>query len=113
MRFTEKLYIKLDLKLQNIPPYILHEGLTGETTCHHVAVSTVLLDGGTCLAFKPDNEMEYLVGTEDGDIHLLVTPRPTRLLNAGLEWRCLESDLFFPRQGLQTVFGLLPGIHMR
>ena len=65
MRFTEKLYIKLDLKLDNIPPYILHEGLTGVTTCHHVATSTVLLDGGTCLAFKPDNEMEYLVGTEE------------------------------------------------
>ena len=44
MRFTEKLYIKLDLKLDNIPPYILHEGLTGVTTCHHVAASTVLLD---------------------------------------------------------------------
>ena len=73
MRFTEKLYIKLDLKLANIPPYILHEGLTGETTCHHVATSTVLLDGGTCLAFKPDNEMEYLVGTEEGDIHLCST----------------------------------------
>ena len=42
MRFTEKLYIKLDLKLANIPPYILHEGLTGVTICHHVAASAVL-----------------------------------------------------------------------
>ena len=42
MRFTEKLYIKLDLKLANIPPYILHEGLTGVAICHYVADSAVL-----------------------------------------------------------------------
>ena len=74
MRFTEKLYIKLDLKLANIPPYILHEGLTGVNMCQTMLpYCIVLLDGGTCLAFKPDNEMEYLVGTEEGDIHLCST----------------------------------------
>ena len=36
-------------------------------------LSCAMTNGVKCLAFKPDNEMEYLVGTEEGDIHLCST----------------------------------------
>ena len=31
------------------------------------------VDGGTALAFKPDDETEYLIGTEEGMVYLCST----------------------------------------
>ena len=39
-------------------------------------------DGGTCLAFKPDNDMEYLVGTEEGNVHLCSTEYASEFLRS-------------------------------
>ena len=60
-------------------------------------------DGGTCLAFKPDNEMEYLVGTEEGMIHLCSTEYASEYIRSfkahntmvnSVEWSTFLPDVF-------------------
>ena len=63
----------------------------------------ILGDGGTCLAFKPDNEMEYLVGTEEGMIHLCSTEYASEYIRSfkahntmvnSVEWSTFLPDVF-------------------
>ena len=107
MRLTEKLCIKFEKRLQNIPPFIIQEGLQGRYK--YFSVKCVesyyhsILDGGTCLAFKPDNEMEYLVGTEEGMIHLCSTEYASEYIRSfkahntmvnSVQWSTFLPDVF-------------------
>ena len=62
-----------------------------------------LSDGGTALAFKPDNPSEYLVGTEEGSVHLCSTEYANRFLRsypahhspvATIQWNTFLPDTF-------------------
>ena len=62
-----------------------------------------ILDGGTALAFKPDNENEYLVGTEEGLIHLCSTEYASEYLKTykahnapvnAIQWSTFLPDVF-------------------
>ena len=107
MKLTEKLCIKYEKRLHNIPPFIISQGLQGsffvsrDIFCLDNDLSST--DGGTCLAFKPDNDMEYLVGTEEGNVHLCSTEYASEFLRSykahntmvnSVQWSTFLPDVF-------------------
>ena len=67
------------------------------------SIFKLLSDGGTALAFKPDNISEYLVGTEEGSVHLCSTEYGNRHLRsytahhspvATIQWNTFLPDTF-------------------
>ena len=84
---NEKFLLSFDKKLHNIPPHCVQH----------------LTDGGTALAFKPNNPSEYLVGTEEGSVHLCSTEYANRFLRsytahhspvATIQWNTFLPDTF-------------------
>ena len=72
-----------------------------------------LTDGVRALAFKPDDDALYLIGTEEGDIHLVSTEYSTAFLMTytahitpvnNLVWNEFYPSLFLSCASEQTVY---------
>ena len=105
MRRCEKLKIAFQVELENIPPFMLTDGLRGSIRIgnDNKHSCNLFLDGGTALAFKPDNETEYLIGTEEGMIHLCSTEYASQYLRSyqahhapvnSIQWSTFLPDVF-------------------
>ena len=63
----------------------------------------VFLDSGRALSFKPDDDSIYLVGTDEGQIHLCTTEYASQFLNTyeahntpiyNIQWNTFLPNIF-------------------
>ena len=80
---NDKLLINFCKNLQNIPKDTQIDKLMGKLRIilSGLSSSNAFLDSGRALAFKPDDETIYLVGTDEGLIHLCTTEYSSQYLN--------------------------------
>ena len=66
-------------------------------------VGAGLVDSGRCIAFKPDDDTVYLVGTEEGELHLATTQYSSQYLASypahitpvySLQWNPHHQEVF-------------------
>ena len=104
MDWVDKMVINFSKPLQNINlEKLKHTGFGGGIQRLEVWFKTLISASGRTLAFKPDDETLYLVGTESGIIHLCTTEFSSKYIRTfmahtapvyAVQWNTFQPSVF-------------------